>query len=65
MLPLPLVIAEAETPATITGSRESKAIPPVFFIDPGDPPAAEGLFGAGLMKLGISLMALPPSGDPP
>lgn len=57
-------MAEAETPATITGSRESKAIPPVFFMDPGDPPA-EGLLGAGLMKLGISLMALPPSGDPP
>jgi hypothetical protein len=51
------------TPETITGSRESRAMP-LFFVDPGGEPPAEGLLGAGLMKLGISFIALVPSGEP-
>ena len=47
-------------PDTMTGSRESRAMP--FFEEPGGEPPAEGLLGPGLMKLGKSLMELPVSG---
>ncbi len=43
-------------PDTMTGSRESRAMP--FFEEPGGEPPAEGLLGPGLMKLGKSLMEL-------